>query len=148
MTTYQKIQTFVKQANPSWGKLLKQYQTEQKILHSVRTALAPVQARHCLFATHNKGIIYLYCDSPAWTAKIRYQSDRLLQQIQQHTNIECQKIVCKTTVAINGNEDSVKTAVHLELPPQAAQQMRILAESLNDTDLSAALQRLSRRSKL
>lgn len=147
MTTYQKIQTFVKQANPSWGKLLQQYQTEQKLLQVVRSVLVPSQAEHCIFVTHNKNTLYVYCDSPAWSAKIRYQSDRLLQAAQQKIPGTFEKVVCKTTVSPAGGESITKPQRQMELPPQAAQQMRILAESLENADLSAALQRLSRRSQ-
>jgi hypothetical protein len=150
MTTYQKIQTFVKQANPSWGKLLKQFQAEQKLLQVIRSSLPPSQSEHCVFVTYNKDTLYLYCDSPTWSAKLRYQSERLLATVQQNSGTTFSKMVCKTTVSSSASEkdSNTKQQRHMELPPQAAQQLRILAESLEDADLSAALQRLSRRSKL
>lgn len=143
MSTYRKIQSFVQQANPSWKKMLKQYQSEQTLLLLLQKQLNPELASHCLFVSQQNNTLYLYCDSPAIAAKLRLISPRILQQVNTQLRVQLENLVCKTVSSkqrITNNQQRT-----LKLPASAAEQMEGLANSLSDPQLSAALHRLSRR---
>ncbi len=147
MTTYQKIQTFVKQANPSLGKLIQQFQTEQNILHFIQAQLSATQAKHCVAISVRKDKLVVFCDSPSLTSKLRYLGPQLLPKLQRKFGLGVLEMSCKTHSATSGKPPSKNLDQVMRLPPQAAREMSEMAEAIDDPSLSAALRRLSRHSK-
>jgi len=144
MTSYQKIQSFLQQANPRYGDLLTEYRTEQKLLQSIRTRLGAPLGDHCIAIAREGQGLTLYCDSPTWHNRLRLQTPQLLHYLRG-LGLHYRTIGCKTVSAKRGEVVRHRPATALRIPPDAAQQMRGLADSLDDPQLSAALRRLSRR---
>lgn len=129
----------------SAAPLLRELQTclhdQEKLLILVRALLPQPLDVHCLSAQQKEGLILLYADSSAWASRLRYFSRDLRAKLQDK-GLRVQKIMVRVLIS-NQRKMRPPRRAHI-LSTDNAKLIDAVAESIQDTDLCAALKRLSK----
>ncbi len=124
------------------GDLLDTLRQQQRLLSQVRAQLpAPLDA-HCLAAQCSKHRLVLYSDSSIWANRLRFELPALLERLRQQ-GMELDdwqiRIQPPPRKAVGRDQPRLSTA--------ASRQLDQLAEHIDNSELSQALQRLARRGR-
>lgn len=129
-------------ANPS-RKLLEHSLLLERLGNQVHVLLPDACRPHCQVANLRDGLLSIAADSPAWAARARFLAPRLLQDLQQQTDLPIHRI--RVSVV------PIKNSIARPAPRRAGLSHKTLAlleetaQSMEDPALRSALLRLARR---
>lgn len=98
-------------------------------------------SQECQLINLRGSTLVIGAGSPAWAARLRFQTPRLLEVMSRDLPFEVRKIQVKVLSARPASTSSTKRAVRVS--PDTAELLRQTARSLNHPVLSAALARLA-----
>jgi hypothetical protein len=123
--------------------LQNQLALQQDLLQKIRASLPSPLDQHCLGAIPRGETLILLVESSAWASRLRYLARELIKQLQQR-QIRFKRIQVRVSVDRRPVQRRKTSRRAIPLSRENAQLLRCLAESLDDVQLSSALQRLSR----
>lgn len=127
---------------PAFRELRANLIQQEELLALVRSQLPESLQQHCL-ATQlkEKGLLILHAESSAWASRLRYFSRDLRIKLQDK-GLKTRKIEVRVFIR---DPQQKRPARHLHrLSAENARLIEATAESIQDPDLRAALQRLSK----
>ncbi|HYW02693.1 MAG TPA: DUF721 domain-containing protein [Gammaproteobacteria bacterium] len=99
---------------------------------------------HCRLANVRGGVVVLSVDGPVWAARAKYLGPALLERLRSDHGLHAREL----RVRIDPPAAPAPTPLRKpEMPPEAGQALRSLAEHEPDPDLAAALRRLGSRGR-
>ncbi|MGD2117474.1 MAG: DciA family protein [Chromatiales bacterium] len=117
---------------------------QRQLLEHMRKLLPDPLGEHCVAASHVDQTLVLFTDSSAWASRLRFYSRELRHRLS-NSSVPTQKIdvrvIPKHTETTSLNNKSGKAA---KLSPTAAEIILQTADTIEDTDLRQALQRLGK----
>lgn len=113
---------------------------EKKILSLLPVDLAP----HCRVAGLTDGQLRLTTTNPAWAARLRFQSARLVQQLKSQGAVTVRTVLVRIVPASTTRRVPQSS---LRLSPDNARLLEQTASAIQDPGLSAALNRLARHAR-
>jgi hypothetical protein len=117
----------------------------QRLTRLVREFLPSPLNQHCQVANIRDQHLVLHADSPAWSTMLHFQAPALLEYLKQQPGLEhISNIRTKTSQQVQRKSD-VKPS-HPNSPGTSAALIENLADSMSDSALKKALQRLARHS--
>ncbi len=135
--------TQVLRASPHLHRLLKQAENLSKLQLLVHQYLAPAQREQLQLGGYDDGALTLVVADAAWATRLRYQQERLVQQLRQHAEFAgLQRIRLKIRPASDAPPDLHEERRYLS--DTASENIRQGAESIEDPELREALQRLAK----
>ncbi|MGD8588212.1 MAG: DciA family protein [Chromatiales bacterium] len=123
--------------------LQNQLTLQEKLLQQVHACLPSPLDQHCLGAIPHGKTLILLAESSAWASRLRYLAGEILKQLK-HREIRFERIQVRVSIERRLVQPKRPSRRALPLSRENAQLLRCLAESLDDAQLSSALQRLSR----
>lgn len=109
----------------------------------VLSELAPAMREQVQVGDYQQGALTLLVRDAIWLTRLRYQQANLLQSLSRHPQLSgLRSIKFKISLPINAPQPARKPP--LEIGSGAREHIRQLADSTNDSELSAALRRLLR----
>ena len=128
------------EANRQFGNLLQRVRESQRTIHQVRKIL-PIDLRpHLSAALRDGDRLVLFADSPVWASRLRFAVPVLRVSLEPVRHI-------RIRVAPSGGSSS---RIRMEpgprfgaMSPQNAAQIRTIAATVSDPELSGALRRLA-----
>lgn len=140
------ITALLSQENPDAERTLKRCRSLQRLQRLVTSLLAPEFGHHCRVGNMRGNSLIIFCDSPAWASRLRYQAAQLLERLHQHPSlssiehIELKVIPVAQSYATPPRETPV-------LSEYAASCLSACAETVSNQPLRDALTRLARHRK-
>jgi hypothetical protein len=110
----------------------------------LREAIDPVMAGHICVGNLRDDTVIITADSPAWLSNIRYLAPTLLQILQQQPGLEKLRHIQFKVQPENPAAKAQVAPRRARLSTDTAHMLNEAASAIEDQDLSAALQRLSR----
>jgi len=120
----------------------------ESLTASLRHLLPPNMAAHCWVAGVEEEQIRLVTDSGAWATQIRFLQREILKHLKSHHGLTVRRV--RVSVAGNRNATNQETPARRPLRPMPAQVGELLrqtARSVEDNELSLALERLARKAR-
>ncbi len=136
------IQNIWKNESNTCAALFRRSAELQVFQEKLKAKLPPLLRDHFILANVDKTTLTIHTDSPAWAARLRFQTPDILA----HTRVICSPCSPKTIrikVVLPENKPE-RERVKVNLSPKNAQLIRETAESITDPVLRNALIRLSR----
>lgn len=115
----------------------------QAIQDKLKAKLPPPLSEHFIIANISKDTLTLHTHSPAWAAKLRFNTPEILRCVQEHFDARSPK-----SLRIKVVPESPQPALPLRkirLSEKNAQLIKQTAETITDPALRDALVRLSRK---
>jgi hypothetical protein len=126
-------------------EILDQAKQLDQLTHVVKSALPRNFWPHIAVAGINNQELILICQSPAWATRLRLHTRDILHMLQQHTACAATSIrIRQSKNAALFTAASPPNQTRRYLSHKAAGLIRQTAESIDDTQLKQALQKLSR----
>ena len=116
---------------------------QEHLLKQVQECLPSPLDRHCISAIPRGEVLSLLVRSSAWASRLRYLSRELLEQLR-HRQIRFKRIHIQVSVDTRLGKPTTTSRRAIPLSRESAELLRSVGESLDDEQLNAALQRLSR----
>jgi hypothetical protein len=117
---------------------------QQQLLDRIRQLLPQPLGQHCVAASHAEQTLTLFTDSSAWSSRLRFYSRELCLQLS-NSRLATQKIdvrvIPKPAKTASRHKQAGKA---VKLSSTAAEIILQTADSIEDTDLRQALQRLGK----
>lgn len=120
--------------------LVEQAKANSTLLETVQQWLPAPLHLHCHAAHVHDGQLVLYTDSPAWVMRLRFSAPQILEGLRK-TLPNLRGIRVRVQLAEQTRQRKRRRP---QLPDSARELLRETAENLDNPELSAALQRLSR----
>lgn len=124
-------------------KVISESQYQDKILNTIRQLLQPQLAAHCISVHYSEQSLKLFTDSSVWSSKLRFQSKKLLKDLNQN-GLPTHKIDVRVIPASSKPGPKQKKQAANQISSQTAKSVHQVAESINDNKLSEALKRLAK----
>lgn len=127
--------------NAQLGQLFAQAKVLQRLQTRLESRLPPQLAQHCQVAALEQGVLTLHTDSPAWAAKLRFLTADLLHIFENDSATGGIK-----TIRVKARPPETSPHTNQQAPrmsPQTARFLRDVADTLDNSELRAALIRLS-----
>ncbi len=140
------ITAMLSQDNPSAERMLKRCRSLQRLQQLVASLLAPEFARHCHVGNIRGNSLIIFCDSPAWASRLRYQVAQLRDKLHQHPALATIEHI-ELKVMPTSHEHSSAPRATPELSEYAASCLSACADTVNNQPLREALTRLARHRK-
>ena len=135
--------TQVLRGSPHLQRLLRQAENLSKLQSLVYQHLAPAQREQLQLGAYEQGVLTLILADAAWATRLRYQQERLMQQLRQHAEFAgLQRIRLKIRPASDAPPEPHEERRYLS--DTASQNIRQGAENIEDPELREALQRLAK----
>ena len=64
-------------------KVMTKSQYQEKILNTIKQLLQPQLAAHCISVHYSEQSLKLFTDSSVWSSKFRFQSKKLLKELNE-----------------------------------------------------------------
>ena len=135
--------TFLRAA-PIIQRLQASLRDQEQLLRLVRALLPSPLDLHCLSVQQKESRLILHADSSAWASRLRYFSRDLRIKLRDK-GLPVQKIEVRVLISNQPKKHSVRCAESLST--DNAELIKAVAETVQDSDLRAALQRLSRHGR-
>jgi hypothetical protein len=126
-------------------KLYQHTEFLQKLNNCLSHVLDEPLNQHCQIANFDNNILTILADSPAWSAKLRYNTSKILNHMRTDYNLDTLKTI-RIIVRPIENLTYVKTR-KLNLSPVAAKFIIQVAETITDEKLRASLLNLAKHNK-
>ncbi|MBI2994003.1 MAG: DUF721 domain-containing protein [Gammaproteobacteria bacterium] len=114
-----------------------------RMRQTLERELPPPLREHIMVASYDQKTIVLQTDGPAWAARLRFETPRLLELARAKCNLPMLQTVRVLVAAPVQNRQPRSRSVYLS--PRAAEILRNSAQSTNDDAVRGSLLRLSRR---
>ena len=129
--------------NNSLQRLLRQAETLSQLQSLVHRYLAPAAREQLQLGNYEQGVLTLVLADAAWATRLRYQQEQLVRQLAQHAEFaSLQRIRLKIRPPA-GVADADDGTERRYLSGTASEHIRHYADSIDDPQLRAALQRLA-----
>lgn len=132
--------TFLR-ASPLMRELTASIQEQGRLLSLVRSLLPAPLCDHCLFVRSGSRGLVIYTDSSVWASRLRYLSNDLCLKLRERGH-PFGKINVRILPAERPRQRPARIANSLSAAN--AELMLSVAQDIQDPDLRAALERLSR----
>ncbi|MCS3902261.1 hypothetical protein J2T55_000253 [Methylohalomonas lacus] len=130
--------------NPQVQRIVSHAKTLQRLQAQLEKHLPPALAENCQVAACADGVLTLYTKSPAWAAKLRFQTAALLKIFQDDTTLGAiDTIRVKARPPANNSPDALTEHRSQGLSDATSALLRQVAESTDDPDLRQTLLRLA-----
>jgi len=108
---------------------------------AIRKKLGSPLNKHLSVANYNHDCLVIITDSPAWAARLRFQSADILTFARTWPDLKnLQTVRIKVTPL---NEHQTKQSDNISISSSTADLLRTVAENINDAELRVSLLRLS-----
>lgn len=132
----------VLRGNPLLQRLLRQAENLSRLQTLVHGQSSPAIREQLRMGGYDDGVLTLILADAVWITRLRYQQERLVQQLRQHAEFSgLQRIRLKVRPA--GDAPPVLHEERRYLSDTASQNIRQGAEGIEDPELREALQRLA-----
>lgn len=129
--------------NPQLQRIYSHAKTLQKLQTQLENHLPPALADNCQVAACADGVLTLYTKSPAWAAKLRFQTAELLRIFQNDTTLGTIDTIRVKARPPENTPGSVSEHRPQGLSAASAALLRQVAETTEDPDLRQTLLRLA-----
>ena len=145
MNSPRQLYKFLSQKKGNVADLITQTRINQKLSKSLNNLLDPTLRDHVSLANIRSQTLVLISHSAAWASRARYFSPALLQKLKNNSHIfgEIKKIEIQVQPMAIDREKTPPLPRHVS--DSAADCLHATAESIDDTELKAALTRLAER---
>ena len=109
---------------------------------AIRAELGPPLDEHLFVAPSSPGTLLVFTDSPAWAARLRYLTARILAAANGRAGAGFKTLRIRTHPSLRADPDPGPGPA---VPPAASRLLASVAEGIDDPALRAVLLRLSRR---
>ncbi len=99
---------------------------------------------HCQVGNVRDGVLILYVDSTAWASRLRYQSPALLKQLQQRRGLAA---IQQIEIKVSPKQEKTTKVQSVKLSREASSCIQACADSMEESGLREALQRLAAHHK-
>lgn len=124
-------------------RLLRQNREHQGLVCLLRELLPAPSAAHCLSAQQQHATLVVHADSPAWSAKLRFQINGLLPVIRNKTGLqELRRVQLRILPGVTHKTLPGKSGKS-RIPPETSDLIRSLAAGIRDEKLRASWLRLA-----
>ncbi|HEB55534.1 MAG TPA: DUF721 domain-containing protein [Gammaproteobacteria bacterium] len=145
MNSPRQLYKFLSQKKGDIADLITQAKTRQKLSKSLDNLLDPALVTHVNLANIRAQTLILITDSAAWASRARYFSPLLLQKLQNNSHIfgDINKIEIQVQPAEQKKVSEPSLPRHIS--DSAAECLTTTADSIENAELKAALNRLASR---
>ena len=112
-----------------------------KLQDAIRKKLGSPLNKHLSIANYNHDCLVIITDSPAWAARLRFQSAEILTFTR--TWLESNNLQTVRIKVAPLNEYQTKQVSAISISSSTADLLRTVAENINDAELRVSLLRLS-----
>ncbi len=146
MNSPRQLYKFLSQKKGHIADLITQAKINQKLSKSLNNLLDPALVNHVWLANLHVQTLVLIADSAVWASRARYFSPQLLQKLQNNSHIfgDVNKIEIHVQPAVQKNS-SEPPPLPRHISDSAAECLAATAESIENVELKAALNRLAKR---
>lgn len=146
MNSPRQLYKFLSQKKGDIADLITQARINQKLSKSLNHLLDPALADHVSLANIRAQTLVLITNSAAWASRARYFSPVLLQKLQNNSHIfgDVNKIEIQVQPAVRKNISEPPPP--RDVSTAAAKCLTATADSIENEELKAALNRLAKRS--
>lgn len=130
-------------SNQHLQRLFRQAEQLSRLQVLVHGYLSPAARSQARLGSYRDGVLTLVLEDAAWATRLRYQQERLVNQLQQHDEFAgLQRLTLKVRPAATrpAREEQEERRY---LSEQASTQIRQSADDITDPRLRAALERLA-----
>ena len=133
------------QHSASLQRLVQRAQSLKRLQRVVNQYLQPAAHEHCLVATYQDGTLTLIVTNGHWATRLRYQQKRLLEQLQQTTELsQVLRIQFKVRPPLQPEKAPAR---NIDFSEQTGQVIQASAQGIRDPALREALERLAKHTK-
>ncbi len=145
MNSPRQLYKFLSQKKGDVADLVTQAKINQKLSRSLNNLLDPALVGHVSLANIRTQALVLVTDSAAWASRARYFSPQLLQKLHNNSHIfgDIRKIEIQVRPATQ--ERTARTPLPRYISDSAAECLSTTADTIENADLKAALNRLAGR---
>ncbi len=145
MNSPRQLYKFLSQKKGNVADLVTQAKINQKLSKSLNNLLDPALIDHVSLANIRQQTLVLITDSAAWASRARYFSPQLLQKLHNNSHIfgDIRKIEIQVRPAAQNRAARTPLARHIS--DSAAECLSATADTIENAELKAALNRLAGR---
>ena len=145
MNSPRQLYKFLSQKKGDVADLVTQARINQKLSKSLNNLLDPALLDHVRLANIRTQTLVLITDSAAWASRARYFSPQLLQKLHNNSHIfgDIRKIEIQVQPAAQRRTSTPPLPRHIS--DSAAECLSTTADTIENADLKAALNRLAGR---
>jgi hypothetical protein len=132
------------QASDPWVRAIQRGKKLQQLSRLIQNMLDPELGSHCQVLNLRDKTLILATDATVWATRLRYQIPTLLHALHQHDSL---KEIGNIQIRVKplSAPPAKKPKRRMTLSADSAYCLQQCAETVGDTALSRALQRLARR---
>lgn len=138
------ITELLQRAGSATERVLQRGQFLHRLNRLVGSLLDHDSKLHCQAGNIRDGVLILYADSTAWASRLRYQTPALLTQLQHHKALATLQ---RIEVKVVPHQEKTVIYQKAKLSSEAASCLHACADSVADSNLRQALQRLAAHHK-
>jgi hypothetical protein len=138
---------FLGSHNSPLANIMKKVKRLQRIEKLVHTYLGDTLKNHCKLANFTEYTLTLLCNSSNWSTRLHYASEELIQNLRKHAGLEkLEAIRVKIDISIDPPRLELDKNT-IEFSKENAEQLKSIADSVQDAALKKVLLRIVDHSK-
>ena len=141
------IQTILNASSQNFADIHRRIALLQAIQDKLQTTLPPPLSDNFIIANVSKDTLVLHTQSPAWAAKLRFNTPLILDSVKEFYDTVPPKSLRIKVVPDSPQQAQVQTKRKIGISKTNSQLIKSTAESIKDSSLRESLLKLSRRTR-